>query len=71
MDYSKFDAAVLKLFTGAHPKIVQNWLPPADGIFQADPNHKLSSREKKHRWMMKLEKYFGCRFDKKHYRLVR
>lgn len=46
MDYSKFDAAVLKLFTGTHPKIVQNWLPPADGIFQADPNHKLSSREK-------------------------
>ena len=71
MDYSHIDAAVLKLFAGTHPQAVQGWLPPAAGIFQADPNHQLTSREKKHRWMMKLEKALGFRFDKKHYRLVR
>jgi glycosyltransferase involved in cell wall biosynthesis len=71
MDYSHIDAAVLKLFAGTHPQTVQGWLPPAAGIFQADPNHQLTSREKKHRWMMKLEKALGFRFDKKHYRLVR
>jgi hypothetical protein len=71
VDYSQIDAGVLKLFSGTHPRIIQDWLPPADGIFQTDPNHQLSPREKKHRWMMRLEKVFGCRFDKKHYRLVR
>jgi glycosyltransferase involved in cell wall biosynthesis len=71
VDYSKIDPAALKLFTGTHPKIVQDWLPKADGIFQADPNHQLTSREKKHRRMMKLEKLLGTQFSKKHYRLVR
>ncbi len=70
MDYSQVDAAVLKLFNGAHPKAVQDWLPGAEGIFQADPKHQLTSREKKHRRMMWLEKHLGFRFDKKHYHLV-
>jgi len=70
-DYSRIDAAVLKLFTGTHPKVVQGWLPKAEGIFKADPNHQLTSREKKHRWMLKLEKMFGVQFNKKHYRLIR
>jgi hypothetical protein len=67
MDYSKVDAAALKEFTGTHPKVVQDWLPRADGIFQADPNHQLTAREKKHRRMMWLEKTFGFKFAKKHY----
>ena len=71
VDYSKTDATALKLFTGTHPKVVQDWLPKAEGIFQADPNHQLTSREKKHRFMLKLEKRFGFRFNKKHYRQVR
>ena len=70
MDYTNIDPAVLKLFTGTHPKVVRDWLPKADGIFRADPNHKLSAREKKHRFMLKLEEWFGFRFNKKHYRLV-
>jgi hypothetical protein len=71
VDYSQIDAAVLKSFTGAHPKIVQDWLPVAERIFKSDPNHKLTSREKKHRRMLWLENTFGLRFNKKHYRLVR
>ncbi|MBU6411537.1 MAG: glycosyltransferase [Verrucomicrobiota bacterium] len=70
-DYSKIDAATLELFTGTHPKVVQDWLPEAKGIFQTDPNHKLTSREKKHRRLLWLEKTFGLRFNKKHYRLIR
>ena len=71
VDYSKIDPQVLRPFTGTHPKIVQDWLPKADGLFQANPNHELTSREKKHRRLMKLEKLFGVQFNKKHYRLVR
>ena len=70
-DYTKIDPAMLKLFTGTHPKVLQDWLSKAEGLFQADPNYQLSSREKKHRLMLKLEKWFGFRFNKKHYRLVR
>jgi hypothetical protein len=71
VDYAKIDPAVLKLFTGTHPRVVQDWLPKRDGIFLADPNHQLSSREKKHRLMLKLEKLLGVQFNKKHYRRVR
>jgi hypothetical protein len=70
IDYTQIDPAVLKLFDGTHPKVMQGWLPKADGLFQADPNHSLTSREKKHRRMLKLEELFGIRFNKKHYRLV-
>src|SRR5271155_1123027 len=47
MDYSKIDSAVLKLFSGSHPKAVRDWLPKTEGMFQADLNYKLTSREKK------------------------
>jgi glycosyltransferase involved in cell wall biosynthesis len=70
VDYTQIDPATLKLFSGTHPKVIRDWLPKAEGIFQADPNYQLSSREKKHRFMLKLENWFGFRFNKKHYRLV-
>jgi hypothetical protein len=70
-DYSKIDASVLQLFSGTHPKIIQEWLPKAEGIFKAAPDHQLTAREKKHRWMMKLEQWFGFQFSKQHYQLIR
>lgn len=69
--YGNIDQAALKLFTGTHPEVIQDWLPNAEGIFRADPNHQLTAREKKHRRMMRLEKSFGFQFNKKHYRLIR
>jgi len=71
VDYSQVDAAALRPFTGSHPQAIQGWLPPAKGLFQADPSHKLSSREQKHRLMLKLEQWSGFKFNKKHYKLVR
>ena len=70
VDYSQVDPSALEIFSGTHPKIVQPWLPEAEGIFQADKNHQLTSREKKHRRMLWLEKTFGFRFNKKHYTLI-
>ncbi|HUA38776.1 MAG TPA: hypothetical protein VMA35_10335 [Candidatus Sulfopaludibacter sp.] len=71
VDYSKIDVAALRLFTGTHPKVIQEWLPPAEGIVRTDANHRLTAREKKHRRLLWLEKTFGLRFNKKHYRLIR
>jgi hypothetical protein len=71
IDYAQIDAATLRPFTGAHPQAVRAWLPPGEGRFQADPGYQLTRRDKKHRRMLQLEKWFGFRFNKKHYRLVR
>ncbi len=71
VDYTQIDPATLRLFAGTHPKVVQDWLPKAKGLFQADPHYRLTSRERKHRLMLRLEQWFGFRFNKNHYRLVR
>jgi hypothetical protein len=70
-DYAEVDPLTLRPFAGTHPLAIQNLLPPAEGLFRANPNHRLTSREKKHRWMLRLEKWFGVSFNKKHYKLVR
>ncbi len=70
-DYRQIDPQALRLFQGAHPQVIREWLPRAEGLFQADPNHRLTSREKKHRRLMWLERTFGWQFNRKHYRLVR
>ncbi len=70
IQYNQIDPTTLRRFGGTHPKIVQDWLPRAEGLFQADANYRLTSRDKKHRLMLKFEKWFGFKFDKKHYRSV-
>jgi len=69
--YAEIDPRILKEFKGTHPKAVQEWLPPSEGLFRADPSHRLTSREKKHRFLLKLEKWLGMDLSKKHYTLVR
>ena len=69
--YSQFDAQVLQPFTGTHPELVKPWLESsAEKSFTIDPDYKLTKREKRHRWLMKLEKMFGLDFSRKHFKLV-
>ena len=68
INYSEIDQAIIKEFRGNHPKVIQNWLPREKGLFQADPDHKLTKREKKHRIMLKIEKLFGVELSKKHFK---
>lgn len=70
VDYSQIDSSIIREFFGTHPSVVQDWLPKADSVFKADPNHKLTKKEKKHRWMLKLEKWFGLELSKKHYNII-
>src|SRR5664280_144297 len=69
--YDEVDPDTLRAFEGTHPAVIRDWLPQAEGLFRANPDHRLTSRERKHRWMLKLESWFGVQFSKKHYRLVR
>jgi len=69
--YSEFDAQVLQPFTGTHPELVKPWLESsAEKSFTIDPDYQLTKREKRHRWLMKLEKAFGLDFSRKHFKLV-
>jgi hypothetical protein len=69
--YSQFDAQVLQPFTGTHPELIKPWLESsAEKSFTIDPDYQLSKREKRHRWLMKLEKAFGLDFSRKHFKLV-
>jgi glycosyltransferase involved in cell wall biosynthesis len=69
--YSQFDAQVLQPFTGTHPEMVTPWLESsAEKSFTIDPDYQLTKREKRHRWLMKLEKAFGLDFSRKHFKLV-
>lgn len=71
IDYSKMDQSIIKKFKGSHPKIVKDWLPKGNQLFKADPAYKPSSKQKKHRLMIRLERFFGLDLSKKHYKLVR
>jgi hypothetical protein len=71
VDYTDVDPRTLRPFRGTHPAVIRDWLPKTDRLFQARPDHRLTARERKHRWMMKIEDGFGCDLTKKHYRLVR
>lgn len=67
----KIDACILHPFVGAHPAVMRDALPPASGLFQPDPHHRLTGRERRHRLMVVLEKAFNLDLTKKHFRLVR
>lgn len=68
----QIDPRALKPFTGQHPQIINAWLEnEAEKHFMPDPHHKLSKREIKHRWVMKLERLLGCELSRKHYKVVK
>jgi hypothetical protein len=70
IDYSQIDQAIINEFKGSHPRIIQQWLPSDKGIYIADPKYKLSKKQKKHRFLLKLEKLFGIDLSKKHFKLI-
>ena len=68
--YAEIDPRVLRSFAGTHPKAIQDWLPPAEGLFPANPDHVLTSRERKNRLMMVFEKWTGLDTSRKHFKKV-
>jgi len=71
INYADIDSKILTKFTGTHPQIVSKWFPKSDELFKANPDYKLTKRENKHRWMLKLENQFNCELSKKHYKLIK
>jgi len=71
VSYSQIDHKILKLFSGVHPKVVQNWLPKAEGLFPVDKSYNLTKKQKKHRIMIFFEKLIGISLSKKHYKKLK
>ena len=71
VDYTQIDQSIIKKFKGTHPKVMKEWLNNDQGLYQADSTYKLTKKQKKHRMMIKLEKFFGLDLSKKHYKLVK
>jgi hypothetical protein len=71
IDYSQIDQAIIHEFQGTHPKLIQDWLPKEKGLFKSDPSYKLTRKQKKHRFMLKIENLLGVELSKKHYKLLK
>lgn len=77
-DYSRIDSEILHRFDETHPEVMHAWLEAytedfshSDRLFCADPLHQLTRRERRHRILMCLERWFGLDFSTKHYREVK
>ena len=66
------DPSMLAPFGGEHPAAVRDWLATqAERHYTPDPAYAPTRRDRKHRRMMTLERWFGWELSKKHYSLVR
>lgn len=69
--YGNVDPQAIMRFRGQHPQVVQAWLAEhAEPTLVLNPDYPLNRRERRHRWMMRLERWFGLELSKKHYQLV-
>ena len=64
------DQSIIKEFKGSHPKVIKNWLQTGEGIYRVDPDYKPTARQRKHQFLIKLEKILGLDFSKKHYKPI-
>jgi hypothetical protein len=71
IDYSQMDQNIIQEFKGSHPNLMQDWLEFASSAYQADPKYKLTSKQKKHRIMLLIERFFGLELSKKHFKLLK
>lgn len=70
VNYGSIDPKALRNFQETHPACIQEWLAiNAEPKFEPSHAHKLTSREKKHRISMLIEKFTGLDLSRKHYRL--
>ena len=63
---------VINFVNFGHPAVVRSWLEThANKSFNFDPDHKMNSRERKHKMLGKLERKFGWDFSKRHFKIIK
>ena len=69
--YGNIDPAGLEPFDGDHPALIRPWLEQhGNQELKLNPDYRPSSRERKHRLLMRLERRFGFDFSKRHFKLI-
>jgi len=72
IDYGNIDPLILRQFKGTHPAVMKEWLTDtSEDVFKPNPAYKLTGRDRKNRFALRLETVFGLELSKKHYRLIR
>lgn len=70
--YGDLDPQQIGPFEGTHPAVMTDWIADhANPSFEFRPDHRLSRRERKHRFNARLERWFGWDLSKRHFRLIR
>ena len=70
--YGQIDPQSIAPFEGSHPAIIRPWLEThANPGFEFDPHYQLTSSDRKHRLLMRLERTFGWDSSKRHFRIVK
>jgi len=65
--YDQVDPATLREYTGSHPAAIDGFFPGADEVFRADPDYRISKRERRHRVTLWLEERFGFEMNHNHF----
>lgn len=71
ISYAAIDPTILREFKGTHPAAIRDWLPEKPAPFEPDPAYKLSSRDKRQRVKMLIERLTGIDTSKKYHKLVK
>jgi hypothetical protein len=67
----QIDPKALAPFCGQHPEVMASWLrDKADYTFSPEHNYMPSTRDRRHRLGMHIEKAFGVDLSRKHFHLV-
>lgn len=69
--YGQIDPDAISKFRGSHPEIILDWLEKhGNPALNLDPEYKLTTRDRKHRILKRLEKVFGGDYSKRHFKIV-
>lgn len=72
ISYASVDPAILREFKGSHPAAIMDWLPGNPAVpFKPDPSYRLSTRDKRQRMKMLIERLTGIDTSKKYHKLIR
>lgn len=72
-EFSRYqiDPRAVKPYAGSHPGVMESWLTErADDAWQPNPEYEPTSREKRHRLAMRIERALGVDLSRKHFKLV-
>lgn len=70
ISYADVDPKTVRRFEGTHPSVMKGWLPESPAEFHINPGYKLTSRDKRQRLKMLVERLFGVDLSKKHFKLI-